>query len=59
MSFNDVSKRRKLATDSDSNGGTVAAGSDDIIAEMRVHMTRIQTKMNEMETNNISMQNEL
>ena len=61
MSSNDASKRRKLATNNNSNGaGTmVARGMEDLIAEMRLHLTSLQTKMNEMETNNISMQNEI
>ena len=50
-----------MASNDNCNGGgtTASAGMEDVIAEMKVHMTHMQTKMNEMETHNISMQNEM
>ena len=53
----DATKKRRVATDG--SGGTAAAGMEDIIAEMKVQMTRMQNKMNEMETQIISAQNEI
>ena len=55
MSSNDASKKRRVDDDNDINDGvcgTAAVGVEDIIAEMKVHMTRMQNKMNEMEEKN-------
>ena len=55
-SFSNTKKRKGGAVCVGGDGGTVAAGLNDTIAEMKVHMTRIQ---NEMETRIVSMQNEM
>ena len=52
-----TTKKRKCGADCvGGDGGMVAGGLNDTIAEMKVHMTRIQ---NEMETRIVSMQNEM
>ena len=48
MSSNDALKKRRVDADNDINGGTAAVGVEDIIAEMKVHMTRMQNEMNGM-----------
>ena len=55
-SSSNTKKRKGGAVCVGGDGGTVAAGLNDTIAEMKVHMTRIQ---NEMETRIVSMQNEM
>ena len=48
MSSNDASKKRRVDADNNINGGSAAGGVEDIIAEMKVHMTRMQNEMNGM-----------
>ena len=60
MSSNDATKKRRLANNDNGNGDNMAAaGVEDIIAEMKSHMTQMQNKMNDMETRAVSMQNEM
>ena len=55
MSSNDASKKRRVDADNNIIGGicgTAATGVEDIIAEMKVHMTRMQDEMNELKAEN-------
>ena len=55
MSSNDASKKRRVDADNNIIGGicgTAATGVEDIIAEMKVHMTRMQNEMNELKAEN-------
>ena len=58
MSSSDASKRRRVVDDS-SDRAAVTSATEDIMADMKAHMMGMQNKMNELETRNISMQNEM